>query len=80
MRNILRIIYINLISLFSSKTENKSKNLYKRDQIKKTKNTNYTIILMLIVLIIIFIFISYVFFRTGSLESTNYYYRLNSTV
>ena len=80
---IITIIYLLLTSITKTKKP-KPVDLHKKEttrmKIKKyyTDNKNtINIILILIILSIIFTIISVVIWQTGSLDSTNYYYRLN---
>lgn len=81
--NIITILYLLLTSITTRKPKPKV-DLHKKEttrmKIKKyyTDNKNtIKIILILIILSIIFTIISVVIWQTGSLDSTNYYYRLN---
>lgn len=79
MIDIWKLIYITLLSSFTSKyDDNTKKKLYKREEQKKINiKFNITQILIILVVIIIFIVISYLIYISGSLESTGYYYRIN---
>ena len=78
MMDKLKIVYMTLLSLFTSRCNDDKKRLYKKKEPKKMNiKINNTQILVILVVILLFILSAYLIYRTGSLESTGYYYRLN---
>ena len=78
MMDKLKIVYMTLLSLFTLRCNDDKKRLYKKKEPKKMNiKINNTQILVILVVILLFILSAYLIYRTGSLESTGYYYRLN---
>lgn len=89
MWNIFNMVYLTIVSLLFStqqKEENKPVRLNKKEPNPKKKNPklpnniNYWNILLIIGVIIILSVVTYIIFQTGSLESTNYYYKLTENI
>lgn len=81
--DILRTIYLTLISLFVPKDNDEFKPVrlekkVEKEPIKLKIDFDYKIIILLILFLIMFGILIYTIYRTGSLDSTNYYYRLHN--
>lgn len=75
---ILHTIYLFLVSISSfAKADDEPPRLNKPQSKKQLNlNLNLTEVLLIIFMIVIFIMIMAIVYKTGSLESTQYYYRL----
>ena len=68
----IRKLYLMIMSLIINKKQ-QNRGLYK----KNPSRINYKFILCFMLFVVIFVLIVYYVYKTGSLESTGYYYRLN---
>lgn len=77
----LKLVYIMLILLIPKKDGDKPVRLQKKEEnepIKLTIGFDYKVLILFTILVILCIFIVIWIYKTGSLESTTYYYRLKN--
>ena len=77
----LKLVYIMLILLMPKKDDDKPVRLQKKEEnepIKLTIGFDYKVLILFSILVILCIFIVIWIYKTGSLESTTYYYRLKN--
>lgn len=77
----LKMVYIMLMLLIPKKEGGEPVRLQKKEQnepIRLTIGFDYKVLIFFVVVLTLFILLIYYIYKTGSLESTTYYYRLRN--
>lgn len=82
---LLKLIFISIILFSTDEKQNQPKRLNKKKQPKKRRKISINVkmikrILFMLIIIMLCLIIVYIVFKTGSLESTRYYYRFDNII